>query len=331
MTSSKNVSSIITGTGAALPPHIITNQDLENMVDTSDAWILSRTGIRERRKLETGLSTVDLSEEAAREALSRAELEASDVDLIIVATVTPDHLTPSSSCLLQARLKAFKAAALDISAGCTGFIYALAVAHQFICNGIYRNALVVGVEILTRVTDWEDRGTCVLFGDGAGAVVLEATREKRGIINFSLQADGRGADLLIIPAGGSAMPASADTLQNRMHFLKMNGNEVFKFAVRVVEETLYRLMEQEKIQAENLDYLFLHQANLRIIEHIRKRLRLPKNKVPVNIDRYGNMSSATIPIAIHEEITAGHLKDGALVAMVAFGAGLTWGGLLMEW
>lgn len=331
MTSSKNISSIITGTGAALPSHIITNQDLENMVDTSDAWILSRTGIRERRKLETGLSTVDLSEEAAREALSRAGLEASDVDLIIVATVTPDHLTPSSSCLLQARLKAFKAAALDISAGCTGFIYALAVAHQFICNGIYRNALVVGVEILTRVTDWEDRGTCVLFGDGAGAVVLEATREKRGIINFSLQADGRGADLLIIPAGGSAMPTSADTLQNRMHFLKMNGNEVFKFAVRVVEETLCKLMTQEEIKAENLDYLFLHQANLRIIEHIRKRLNLPKSKVPVNIDRYGNMSSATIPIAIHEEITAGNLKDGALVAMVAFGAGLTWGGLLMEW
>lgn len=322
---------IITGTGAALPEQRITNSDLEKMVETSDQWIVARTGIRERRKLEDGLSGVDLTEKASREALERASLDPSELDLIIVATVTPDYPTPSTSCLLQARLKAFKAAALDLSAGCTGFIYALAVGHQFINSGVYKKVLVVGVEVLTRITDWEDRSTCVLFGDGAGAVVLQATKEERGFINFTLKSDGRGAELLILPAGGSAMPASIETLQNRQHYLKMNGNEIFKFAVRVVEETLHDMLELEKLKPEHLDYLFLHQANLRIIEHIRKRLKLPTDKVPVNIDRFGNMSSATIPIAIHEEIIAGRLKEDHLVAMVAFGAGLTWGGLLMKW
>ncbi|MGM0688390.1 MAG: beta-ketoacyl-ACP synthase III [Bacillota bacterium] len=327
----KCINTIITGTGAALPEQRITNSDLEKMVETSDEWIVARTGIRERRKLEDSLSGVDLTEKASREALERASLDSSELDLIIVATVTPDYLTPSTSCLLQARLKAFKAAALDLSAGCTGFIYALAVGHQFISSGVYNKVLVVGVEVLTRITDWEDRSTCVLFGDGAGAVVLQATEEERGFINFTLKSDGRGAELLILPAGGNAMPASIETLQNRQHYLKMNGNEIFKFAVRVVEETLLGMLGLEKLKPEHLDYLFLHQANLRIIEHIRKRLKLPTDKVPVNIDRFGNMSSATIPIAIHEEIIAGRLKEGHLVAMVAFGAGLTWGGLLMKW
>lgn len=323
--------SIITGTGTALPDKIITNRDLEQLVDTSDQWIVSRTGIRERRILEETASNADLCEQASREALLRSGLAPEDIELIVVATVTPDHQTPSTSCILQARLKAFRAAAMDISAGCTGFIYALAVAHQFIESGIYKNALVVGVEVLTRITDWQDRNTCVLFGDGAGAAVLQPTAGQRGIINFSLQADGRGAKLLYVPAGGSAMPASHETVEKRMHFLKMNGNEVFKFAVRVVEDTLRRMLEDEGLEAGDLDYLFLHQANLRIIEHIRKRMKLPVEKVPVNIDRYGNVSSATIPLAIHEEILAGRLKENALVAMVAFGAGLTWGGILSRW
>lgn len=322
---------IIKGTGAALPDQIITNNDLEKIVETSDEWIVSRTGIRERRKLEDGFSSVDLTERASREALERADINASDLDMIIVATVTPDYPTPSTSCLLQARLQASKAGAMDLSAGCSGFIYALAIGHQFLCNGIYKNILVVGVEVLSRVTDWEDRGTCVLFGDGAGAVVLQSVQEDRGILNYRLCSDGRGADLLKIPAGGSLMPASFDSLKNRMHFIKMNGNEIFKFAVKVVEETLSDMLSQEKIDAAQLDFLFLHQANLRIIEHIRKRLKLPVDKVPVNIDRYGNMSSATIPIALHENVTSGLLKPGDLVAMVAFGAGLTWGGILMKW
>ncbi len=327
----KMLNTIIRSTGAAVPETVITNSDLEKMVDTSDQWIVSRTGIRERRKLEDGFSNIDLTEKASREALERAALDPSELDMIIVATVTPDHPTPSTSCLLQARLKAFKAAAVDLSAGCTGFIYALTVGHQFIRSGAYRNVLVAGVEVLTRVTDWEDRSTCVLFGDGAGAVVLGPTEEERGILDFSLHADGRGAQLLMVPAGGSAMPASEETLHNRMHFIKMNGNEIFKFAVKVVEENLAELMNGQNLQPENLDFLFLHQANLRIIDHIRKRLKLSQEKVPVNIDRFGNTSSATIPISIHEEIVAGRLAEGDLVAMVAFGAGLTWGGILIKW
>lgn len=327
----KAANTIISGTGISLPDTVLTNRDLEKMVETSDEWIVSRTGIRERRKLEKGLSNADLSETAAREALDRAAVKPSDLDLIVVATVTPDHPTPSTSCLLQTRLKAEKAAAFDLSAGCSGFVYALTVAHQFISSGVYKNVLVVGVEVLSRFTDWEDRGTCVLFGDGAGAVVLTAGEGERGIIDFSLHAEGRGAELLMIPAGGSAMPASTETLENRMHFIKMNGNEIFKFAVKVVEENLTLMLKRNGYVAEDLDHLFLHQANLRIIEHIRKRLKLPQDKVPVNIDRFGNTSSATIPIAIHEELIAGRLKNNSLVAMVAFGAGLTWGGLLMKW
>jgi 3-oxoacyl-[acyl-carrier-protein] synthase III len=328
---SEVINTIITGTGAALPDQIITNRDLEKMVDTSDEWIVSRTGISERRKLESGLSSVDLSERAAKEALSRAGLHPSEIDMIIVATITPDYPTPSASCLLQARLQAPQAAAMDLAAGCTGFIYALAVGHQFIQNGIYKNVLIVGVEILSRITDWEDRGTCVLFGDGAGAVVISSTKEEKGIINFSLNAEGRGADLLIVPAGGSAMPASKESLEQRLHCIKMTGNEIFKFAVRVVEETVVDLLDRAGLQIEELDHLFLHQANLRIIDHVRKRLKLNPEKVPVNIDRYGNTSSATIPISIHEEIIAGRVKEGNLSAMVAFGAGLTWGGVLIRW
>ncbi len=321
----------VTGTGAALPEQCITNKDLEKWVDTSDAWIVSRTGIRERRKLEEGLSNADLSEAAAVMALHNAGLKAEELDLILVATVTPDHMTPSTSCLLQARLGAHRAAAMDLSAGCTGFIYALTVGNQFILSGAYRNVLVVGVEVLSRVTDWEDRGTCVLFGDGAGAVVLQPVEEERGLITFELGADGRGAGLLIVPAGGSALPASSDTVQQRQHYIRMNGNEVFKFAVRAVEDTLAVLMERGNITAGQLDYLFLHQANLRIIESARKRLNLSPERVPVHIDRYGNMSSAAIPISLHEEAAAGRLKPGDLLAAVAFGAGLTWGGVLMRW
>ncbi len=327
----RGYNSKITGCGAAVPEQIITNADLEKMVETSNEWIVARTGIRERRKLENGLSSADLSERASQEALKNAALDPAELDLILVATVTPDHQTPSASCILQSRLKAFKAGAMDISAGCTGFIYALSVAHQFIANGVYRNVLVVGVEVLTRITDWEDRGTCVLFGDGAGAVVLQVTEQEKGIINFTLKSDGRGAELLYLPAGGSAMPASYESVKNRMHYLRMNGNEIFKFAVKVVEETIFELTKEENLKPEDLDLFFLHQANLRIIDHVRKHLKLPPEKFPVNIDRLGNTSSATIPIALYEELVAGRLKEGDLIAMVAFGAGLTWGGVLMKW
>lgn len=302
------------------------------MVDTSDAWIVSRSGIRERRILEQGRSNIDLTAAAARAALENAELNPAELELIIVATITPDYITPSTSCLLQARLGASRAAAMDISAGCTGFIYALNTARQFIRTGACRNALVVGAEVLSRITDWKDRSTCVLFGDGAGAVVLQPSgAAARGIIACELGADGRGVDILMVPAGGSANPASDETVARRLHYIKMNGNEVFKFAVRVVEETLIRLLDGAGLKAEEIDFLFLHQANLRIIESARKRLKLPPERVPVNIDRYGNISSATIPVALHETVAEGRLSPGDLVAMVAFGAGLTWGGILLRW
>jgi 3-oxoacyl-[acyl-carrier-protein] synthase III len=326
-----NINVAITGTGAALPGQRVTNADLEKIVDTTDEWIVSRTGIRERRKLEPGLSNLDLSGRASREALQNAGLEPAQLDLILVATVTPDYQTPSTACLIQKTLGAYRAAAFDLSAGCSGFIYALSVACQFIRGGVYRNVLVVGVEVLTRITNWKDRGTCVLFGDGAGAVVLQPVQDDRGIIALELGADGRGAELLIVPAGGSAQPASADTVAQNLHSIRMQGNEVFKFAVRVVEETLATLLERGGAAPAELDYLFMHQANLRIIEHARKRLKLPPERVPVNIDRYGNMSSATVPVSLHEEATAGRLKKGDLLAMVAFGSGLTWGGALVRW
>lgn len=315
----------------AVPQQILTNFDLEKMVDTSDHWIVARTGIRERRILEEGLGCSDLSLEAARMALGAAGLDPSGLELIIVSTVTPDYPTPSVSCLVQESLKAAGAAAFDISAGCSGFVYALAVAQGFIGSGVYNNALVIGAEILTRVTDWQDRSTCVLFGDGAGAVVLQKSEKGRGVIDFSLRSDGKGADLLYIPAGGSRVPADEASVSGRMHTIRMKGNEVFKFAVRVVEDVLDELMKRQGLKPEMLDHLFLHQANERIIEHVRKRLKLPPEKVPINIDRYGNTSSATIPIVLHEEAAAGRLKENDLVALVAFGAGLTWGGMLLRW
>jgi len=328
---SYKLNAAITGTGAALQEQRITNKDLENIVDTSDEWIISRTGIRERRKLEQNLSSADLCVAASKMALQNAGLKAEELDLILVATVTPDYMTPSTSCLLQARLGAERAAAIDLSAGCTGFIYALTTGYQFILSGACRNVLVVGVEVLSRVTDWEDRATCVLFGDGAGAVVLQPVQEDRGVITFDLGADGRGAGMLLIPAGGSKHPASAETVRMRQHYVRMNGNEVFKFAVRAVEDTLSSLLKRGEICSDQLDYLFLHQANLRIIESARKRLNLPPERVPVHIDRYGNMSSAAIPVGLHEESAAGRLKKGDLLAAIAFGAGLTWGGVLMRW
>lgn len=322
---------MIAATGAALPKTVITNRDLERMVDTSDEWIVTRTGIRERRKLEEGQANSDMSLAAAKVALERAGLKPQELDLIIVATVTPDYLFPSVSCLVQGVLGANRAAAFDLSAGCTGFIYALSVADQFIRAGVYRNILVIGADILSRFTDWEDRGTCVLFGDGAGAAVLQPAVSGRGILTCILGADGAGGDLLVLPGGGSANPASSRTVMNRMHYIKMNGNEIFKFAVRVVEQTTVNLLEQSGRRVDQLDFLFLHQANRRIIDAARKRLRLKPEQVPVTVDRYGNMSAATIPVALHEEAMAGRLQEGALTAMVAFGSGLTWGGILTVW
>ncbi len=317
----------------AIPQKVVTNSDLEKMVDTSDSWIISRTGIRERRILEKELACSALALEASAQALEKAHFDPAGLDLIVVSTVTPDYPTPSTACLVQAGLKANKAAAFDISAGCSGFIYGLAAAESFISSGLYRNALVIGSEVLSRVTDWQDRSTCVLFGDGAGAVLLEANTEKdnRGIIDIILGSDGRGAEELYIPGGGSKNPASEESIAAKLHSIKMNGNEIFKFAVRVVEDTLYELLERHALKSDLLDHLFLHQANERIIRHIQKRLGLPTEKIPLNLDRYGNTSSASIPITLHEELTSGRLRENDLIALVGFGSGLTWGGALIRW
>ena len=317
----------------ALPKTVVTNSDLEKTVDTSDSWIVSRTGIRERRVLETGLSCSDLAVEASAMALENADFYPADLDLIIVSTVTPDYPTPSTACLVQAKLKANRAAAFDISAGCTGFIYGLAAAESFISSGLYRSALVIGAEVLSRVTDWQDRSTCVLFGDGAGAVLLEkkTSSDNRGIVDFILGSDGQGAEELCIPGGGSKNPASEESIAKKLHSIKMNGNEIFKFAVRVVEDTMDELLERHTLKPDQLDHLFLHQANERIIKHIQKRVGLPQEKIPLNLSRYGNTSSASIPIALHEEVAAGRLNKNDLIALVGFGSGLTWGGALIRW
>ncbi|MFY9114546.1 MAG: beta-ketoacyl-ACP synthase III [Dethiobacteria bacterium] len=328
---SKPLKTAITSIGIALPEQRLTNRDLEKMVETNDNWIISRTGIRERRILEKNRAASDLSVDAGMMALKGSGLNPEDLDLIIVCTSTPDFPVPSTACVVQNKMGAVRAAAFDLNAGCTGFIYGITVGRQFIENGTYKNIMVIGVDIISRIIDWEDRTTCVLFGDGAGAVILRPTDAGRGFISTDLRSDGSGAEMLIVPAGGSRLPASDITVREKKHFVKMNGNEVFKFAVRVVEDITVSLLEKADEKVENLDFLFLHQANLRIIESARKRLGLPMEKVPVNIDRYGNMSAASIPISLYENVESGPLKKGDLVALVAFGAGLTCGGVLLEW
>ncbi|MCR3922231.1 MAG: ketoacyl-ACP synthase III [Firmicutes bacterium] len=320
----------ILGVGSALPPKIITNFDLENIIDTSDEWIRTRTGISERRVVEEGVYTSDLATQAALSAIDAAGTCAEEIDLIIVATVTPDTFMPSTACFVQAKLGAKNAMAFDMSAGCTGFVYALSVGSAYVRMGTCKRVLVIGAEVLSKFLDWQDRTTCVLFGDGAGAVVLGPV-EQPGFLNFTLGADGSMADLLVIPGGGSRLPASAQTIADRQHYIKMCGNETFKFAVRVMGEVTQQALEAAGCSKDDLDFLVPHQANLRIIESARKRFNLPEDRVVINIDRYGNMSSASIPVALDEAITSGRLQRGDLVALVGFGAGLTWGAAIVRY
>ncbi len=325
-------SAVITGTGFAVPDRVVTNADLEKMVDTSDEWITERTGMKERRVVAPEQAASDLALEASRKALADARLEPSDLDLIIVGTVTGDMLFPSTSCVLQSRLGIKGIAAMDVSAGCTGFIYALSTARQFIATGAYKNVLVVGVEVLSKITDWTDRGTCVLLGDGAGAaIVRQAPAGERGIIADYLAADGNRGPDLCMPAGGSAIPASVQSVQDRLHYLKMNGNAIFKVAVRSMAEAFQRLISRARVRSEDIKLLIPHQANLRIIQAVAKLLKFPPEKVFINIEKYANTSSATTIIALDEARKAGLIRAGDLVALVAFGAGLTWGGVLIRW
>ncbi|MBO8129441.1 MAG: ketoacyl-ACP synthase III [Peptococcaceae bacterium] len=321
----------ITGIGSYVPDKVLTNYDLEKMVETSDEWIRERTGIRERRIVHPDQATSDLAVIAAEHALKDAGIDASEVDLIIVATATPDMLFPSTACLVQNRIGADHAGAFDLQAGCSGFVYALSVGSQFVATGKYKRVLVIGAETLSRITNWDDRTTCVLFGDGAGAVVLERVTRGRGILASCLGADGAGADILCLPAGGSRLPASEQTVAAKQHYLSMNGREVFKFAVRVTEEATRQVLQQAGLTVEDVDHLILHQANIRIMEAAAKRLGIGSDRLVVNVDRYGNTSSASIPLALSEAVVDGRIKDGDCVVMVAFGAGLTWAASAIKW
>jgi 3-oxoacyl-[acyl-carrier-protein] synthase-3 len=321
----------ITGTGSFAPKKIITNQDLEKLVDTSDTWITERTGIKERRIAEKGQTTSDLAYEAGKKALKAAGIGAQDLDLILVATMTPDTILPSMGCVLQDKLGAKNAAAFDIAAACSGFIYGMSVADAFIKSGMYKNILLVGAEVLSRFTDWEDRTTCILFGDGAGAVVIQRHAGKRGILSTHLHSDGSLGDLLHVPAGGASHPASHDTIRKRMHFIRMKGNETFKAAVRALEGVVQEALEHNKIKPEEIDFLVPHQANLRIIQAMAQRLNMPMEKVVLTLPKYGNTSAASIPMALDEAVRDGRIKDNHLLLFEAFGGGLTWASALVRW
>jgi 3-oxoacyl-[acyl-carrier-protein] synthase III len=325
------LSAIIIGTGSQVPERILTNADLEKMVDTSDQWITERTGMKERHIAAPGEAASDLAVVACEKALAEAKVKPEELDLIIVGTVTGDMSFPSTACILQERLGAAHAAAFDVSAGCTGFIYALSVARQFISTGAYRTVLVVGVEVLSKITDWTDRSTCVLFGDGAGAAVLRAGKEPgTGILGTYLAADGRGGQHLYMPAGGSRHPATVETVQQRLHTCKMNGNAIFKVAVRGMADSVRHLLDRAGLSIDDLSLLIPHQANLRIIEATSKLLKFPSERVFVNIAKYGNTSSATTIIALDEARKTGLVHPGDIVMLVAFGAGLTWGGVIIR-
>jgi 3-oxoacyl-[acyl-carrier-protein] synthase-3 len=318
------------GSGHFCPERVLNNADLEKIVDTSDEWIVTRTGIRERRIASEGEAASDLALKAARIALEDAGIDADKLDAIILATVTPDMPFPSTACLVQDQLNAKNAVAYDISAACSGFIFSLNTAHAMVVSGQMDTVLVIGVEVLSKVTDWQDRSTCVLFGDGAGAVVIEACEPGEGILGTYMKSNGALADLLQIPAGGSRTPASIKTLEQRNHFIKMKGDGVFKYAVRAMADASLKVLDQAGLTIEDVDFFIPHQANVRILESIAKRLKIPKEKVVINLDRFGNTSSATIPIAYDEVVKSGRVKSGDIVLLVAFGGGLTWGSVLLR-
>lgn len=320
----------ILGIGSYGPDQVVNNNDLSKKVDTSDEWIRSRTGIVERRFADENQSTSDLSLEAASEAMRNANIQPDEIDLLLVATITPDMAFPSTACILQHKLGLGKIACFDLEAACSGFLYALDVADAMICSGRYKKALVVGAEKMSSIMDWEDRTTCVLFGDGAGAAVLSREGNGPELLGFSCGADGSNPSLLCQPAGGSALPASSETVSGRKHFLKMNGREIFKSAVRVMESSCLQLLDKHDIPIDAIDHIIPHQANMRIVESLSHRLNVPLNKFYCNLDRYGNTSAASIPLALSEAICSERIKSGDLCLLVAFGAGLTWSSTLVR-
>jgi len=320
----------IIGVGEYLPKKVLTNADLEKMVDTSDEWITTRTGIKQRRMVGRGEATSDLAIKAAKRAIAETSIKPEELDLIIVATITPDMAFPSVACLLQNALQAKHAISFDISAACAGFVYAIAVAQQFIARGGCKNALVVGAEVLSSITDWKDRNTCVLFGDGAGAAVL-AEAKSGGILSTYLGSDGSKADLLRLPGGGSRHPATQATIKKRLHFIKMQGNELFKLAITTMANAAQQALKRAGMECKDIDMVIPHQANMRIILAMAKKLGLAKEKIYFNIAKYGNMSSASTATALCEAVKEGRIKKGDVVLLDAFGSGLVWGACVIRW
>jgi 3-oxoacyl-[acyl-carrier-protein] synthase-3 len=322
--------SVILGTGSELPAKVVTNRDLEKMVDTSDEWITVRTGIRERRVLEEGKGNADMAFEAAKRALSDAGMEGKDLDAIIMGTVSPDYPFPSSACVLEDMLGARNAFSFDVSAACSGFLNAISVADLYIRAGKINNALVVGSDTLSRLLNWQDRTTCILFGDGAGAVVLGASENGSGILSTKLRTDGAYAKTLYVPAGGSLKPATPQTVRNNEHTITMNGKEVFKIAVRSMEEISRQALEEAGVKIEQVSLVVPHQANKRIIVALAERLGVPMERVMVNLEKYGNTSAASIPVALDEARKQGRIKAGDIVLINAFGAGFAWGASVIK-
>lgn len=321
----------ILGIGTYVPDRILKNKEMEKIVNTNDEWIVTRTGIRERRIAAPDQATSDLSVEAARKALEDAGIDACEVDLIILSTNSPDSCLPATASTVQDKLGATRAGAFDLMAGCPGFLYALSVAAQFITSGVYRYVLVIGGEKVSSMLDWEDRNTCILFGDGAGAVVVGRVPKGYGLVHTKLGSDGSGKDFLHVPAGGSRIPTTRESVENRMHFIQMNGREVFKFAVRICGDGSLEALQEAGLSVSDVDFFIPHQANIRIIEAAAKRLNLPIEKVFVNVDRFGNTSTASIPIALEEVVLQDKIKDGDNILLTAFGAGLTWAVSVLRW
>ena len=325
-----NIGVKILSTGSYVPEKVLTNFDLEKMVETSDEWISTRTGIKERRILAKDQTTSDLAYNAAVKAIEKAKISIDDIDLIIVATISPDAPMPSTACYLQKKLKAFNAVAFDISAACSGFIYGVTLAKAFITSGLYKRVMVVGVEALSRITDWTDRNTCVLFGDGAGAMIFEASETENDIISTYLGTDGTHTDILNVPAGGATCPTTKETVEQRLNFVKMLGKEVFKVAVSKMALAATKAQELAGLTNDDINLYIPHQANLRIIDAVAKKAGVSNEKVYINVHKYGNMSAATTIVALDEAIQEGRIKNGDLVELVAFGAGLTWGACILK-
>jgi 3-oxoacyl-[acyl-carrier-protein] synthase-3 len=321
----------ILGTGSFAPERVLSNAELASMVDTSDEWITTRTGIKSRRIADAATATSDLAAEAGRRAIADAKIDPEEIDMIVVATATPDMLFPASACLVQSALGLKRACAFDVSAACSGFVYSLSLAKALISSGAYDKILVIGAETLSKIVDWTDRNTCVLFGDGAGAAVIGEVEEGRGIQSVLLGSDGSLSHWLNMPGGGSRMPISHEVIEQRLHYVKMNGNNVFKYAVTAMGTAALAALDRANASPSEIDILVPHQANLRIIEAVAERIGVPMSKVFVNLDRYGNTSAASVPIALDEACRSGRLKRGDLVEVVVFGGGFTWGAAVLRW